>query len=39
LKKIFKKHGVHSHFVGHPLLDAISTLQEIDIEDLKKKTD
>ncbi|GAB0156769.1 lipid-A-disaccharide synthase [Chryseobacterium sp. Alg-005] len=26
----YKKHGVHSHFVGHPLLDAISSLQGID---------
>jgi lipid-A-disaccharide synthase len=31
----YKKHGVHSHFVGHPLLDAISTLQEIKIENFK----
>lgn len=33
----YKKHGVHSHFVGHPLLDAISTLQNIDVEDFKKE--
>lgn len=33
----YKKHGVHSHFVGHPLLDAISSLQEIDIEVFKKE--
>ncbi|WP_326981100.1 lipid-A-disaccharide synthase [Chryseobacterium sp. MYb264] len=31
----YKKHGVHSHFVGHPLLDAISTLQDLSIEDFK----
>jgi lipid-A-disaccharide synthase len=31
----YKKHGVHSHFVGHPLLDAISNLQEISIENFK----
>lgn len=33
----YKKHGVHSHFVGHPLLDAISTLEEVDIEEFKKE--
>lgn len=33
----YKKHGVHSHFVGHPLLDAISTLQNIDVEVFKKE--
>ncbi|KMQ67122.1 lipid-A-disaccharide synthase [Chryseobacterium sp. FH2] len=33
----YKKHGVHSHFVGHPLLDAISTLQDIDIENFKSE--
>lgn len=33
----YKKHGVHSHFVGHPLLDAISSLQNINIEDFKKE--
>ncbi|MBB4807570.1 lipid-A-disaccharide synthase [Chryseobacterium defluvii] len=33
----YKKHGVHSHFVGHPLLDAISRLQEIDAEAFKKE--
>jgi lipid-A-disaccharide synthase len=31
----YRKHGVHSHFVGHPLLDAISDLQEISIEKFK----
>lgn len=33
----YKKHGVHSHFVGHPLLDAISSLQEIDKYTFKKE--
>ncbi|WP_426274190.1 lipid-A-disaccharide synthase [Chryseobacterium sp. S-02] len=33
----YKKHKVHSHFVGHPLLDAISTLKEISIEEFKKE--
>lgn len=31
----YHKHGVKSHFVGHPLLDAISTLQDIFIDDFK----
>ncbi len=31
----YKKHGVHSHFVGHPLLDAISTLEDISNESFK----
>lgn len=35
----YTKHGVHSHFVGHPLLDAISTLQNIDVEEFKKEND
>ncbi|MCW3160254.1 lipid-A-disaccharide synthase [Chryseobacterium oryctis] len=33
----YKKHGVHSHFVGHPLLDAISTLQDINVENFKSE--
>jgi lipid-A-disaccharide synthase len=33
----YKKHGVRSHFVGHPLLDAISTLENMDIEEFKKE--
>ncbi|NIF03860.1 lipid-A-disaccharide synthase [Chryseobacterium sp. Tr-659] len=33
----YRKHGVHSHFVGHPLLDAISDLQEISIEKFKSE--
>ncbi|MDQ1097756.1 MULTISPECIES: lipid-A-disaccharide synthase [Chryseobacterium] len=32
----YKKHGVHSHFVGHPLLDAISNLENIDPKTFKK---
>ncbi|MBW7675806.1 lipid-A-disaccharide synthase [Chryseobacterium chendengshani] len=31
----YQKHQVKSHFVGHPLLDAISTLQDIDSEVFK----
>lgn len=31
----YRKHGVKSHFVGHPLLDAISTLQDISVDDFK----
>ena len=33
----YKKHGVHSHFVGHPLLDAISDLKDINIENFKSE--
>jgi len=33
----YKKHGVHSHFVGHPLLDAISDLKELSIDTFKKE--
>lgn len=33
----YRKHGVHSHFVGHPLLDAISDLEEISIERFKSE--
>ncbi|MDQ8143459.1 lipid-A-disaccharide synthase [Chryseobacterium sp. CFS15] len=31
----YHKHDVKSHFVGHPLLDAISTLQDISVDDFK----
>ncbi|QQV01971.1 MULTISPECIES: lipid-A-disaccharide synthase [Chryseobacterium] len=31
----YNKHGVKSHFVGHPLLDALSSLREINAEDFK----
>ena len=33
----YHKHNVKAHFVGHPLLDAISTLQDIDIESFKRE--
>ena len=35
-KDFYKKHNVEAHFVGHPLLDAISDLPEMDIEKFKK---
>lgn len=33
----YKKHQVNAHFVGHPLLDAISDLAPIDAENFKKE--
>ena len=33
----YKKHQVNTHFVGHPLLDAISDLAPIDAENFKKE--
>ena len=36
-KEFYKKHRVDAHFVGHPLLDAISDLPEISAEDFKKE--
>ena len=36
-KDFYKKHQVDAHFVGHPLLDAISDLPEISVENFKKK--
>lgn len=36
-KDFYKKHKVDAHFVGHPLLDAIFDLQEINIENFKKE--
>ena len=36
-KDFYKKHQVDAHFVGHPLLDAISGLQDIDIQYFKSK--
>lgn len=36
-KDFYKKHQVNAHFVGHPLLDAISDLQDISVEDFKKE--
>ncbi len=35
-KDFYEKHNVKAHFVGHPLLDAISDLPEISIEKFKK---
>jgi lipid-A-disaccharide synthase len=35
-KNFYKKHQYEVHFVGHPLLDAISGLKEINAEDFKK---
>ncbi|WP_226063191.1 lipid-A-disaccharide synthase [Kaistella polysaccharea] len=34
-KDFYKKHNVDAHFVGHPLLDAISDLPQINIEKFK----
>lgn len=31
----YKKHSIEAHFVGHPLLDAISDLKPIDIQKFK----
>ncbi len=36
-KEFYKKHSVDAYFVGHPLLDAISDLPEIDVEQFKKE--
>lgn len=36
-KDFYKKHQVDAHFVGHPLLDAISDLPEISPENFKKE--
>lgn len=36
-KDFYQKHGVHVHFVGHPLLDAISDLKEVDCQKFKKE--
>ncbi len=36
-KDFYKKHQVEAHFVGHPLLDAISDLPEISAENFKKE--
>lgn len=35
-KDFYKKHGVNAHFVGHPLLDAICELPEIDVDKFKR---
>ncbi|MGA9211188.1 lipid-A-disaccharide synthase [Kaistella sp.] len=36
-KDFYRKHQVDAHFVGHPLLDAISDLPEIDIRKFKSE--
>lgn len=36
-KDFYKKHGVEAHFVGHPLLDAISGLKPIDADDFRRE--
>lgn len=36
-KDFYKKHAIESHFVGHPLLDAISGLKPIDLEQFKQE--
>jgi lipid-A-disaccharide synthase len=36
-KDFYKKHNVDAHFVGHPLLDAISDLPEINTEKFKQE--
>ena len=36
-KDFYQKHSVDSHFVGHPLLDAISDLKGINSEQFKKE--
>ena len=36
-KDFYLKHGVESHFVGHPLLDAISNLEEVNLLNFKKE--
>jgi len=35
-KDFYKKHGVDAHFVGHPLLDAISELPDVNTDQFKK---
>lgn len=36
-EEFYQKHNVKSHFVGHPLLDAISNLDEINVDDFKSE--
>lgn len=36
-KDFYQKHGIHVHFVGHPLLDAISGLQAVDAQSFRKE--
>ncbi len=37
-KDFYRKHSVEAHFVGHPLLDAISDLEPIDCELFKQES-
>lgn len=36
-KDFYKKHSVNAHFVGHPLLDAVSDLPTVNPEEFKQK--
>ena len=36
-KDFYQKHHYNAHFVGHPLLDAISGLDEVNIDQFKKE--
>ena len=36
-KDFYKKHQVDAHFVGHPLLDAISDLETMDVQKFKSE--
>ena len=36
-KDFYKKHDIETHFVGHPLLDAIEGLQPVDIQKFKSE--
>ena len=36
-EKFYQKHNYNAHFVGHPLLDAISNLKEININEFKQE--
>lgn len=36
-KDFYKKHNVEAHFVGHPLLDAITNLPELSVDEFKSE--
>ncbi|WKS95716.1 lipid-A-disaccharide synthase [Riemerella columbina] len=36
-KDFYKKHHIEAHFVGHPLLDALQNLPEVNPQEFKKK--
>lgn len=38
-KDFYKKHNIDAHFVGHPLLDAISGLKEVNTSDFKQENE